>query len=157
MIKQQFGFQKARLRGMTKNHGKVVVLAALTNLFLARKRLLTRVLAKGKQGKPPLALAWGFGKPDGEREDRGKELCCVLLCRLSRPCRGVRGRFPNQAWPDRPDPVSVSFKQVEDPLLRNSTLALFCYLDDFAKLFEDREPHHLPGTATPPRRQALPR
>ena len=40
VIKQQFCFQKTRLRGIGKNHCKVMVLAALTNLFLARKRLL---------------------------------------------------------------------------------------------------------------------
>ncbi|QNI69416.1 transposase [Cyanobium sp. NS01] len=40
VIKQQFGFQKARLRGMVKNRCKVNVLAALTNLFLARRQLL---------------------------------------------------------------------------------------------------------------------
>ena len=39
MIKQQFGFQKTRLRGMVKNRCKVNVLAALTNLFLARRQL----------------------------------------------------------------------------------------------------------------------
>ncbi|WP_254980554.1 hypothetical protein [Cyanobium sp. ATX 6A2] len=40
MIKQQFGFQKTRLRGMMKNRRKLNVLAALTNLFLARRQLL---------------------------------------------------------------------------------------------------------------------
>jgi IS5 family transposase len=40
VIKQQFGFQKTRLRGMLKNHCKVNVLAALSNLFMARRRLL---------------------------------------------------------------------------------------------------------------------
>jgi transposase, IS5 family len=40
VIKQQFGFQKTRLRGMVKNRCKVNVLAALTNLFLARGQLL---------------------------------------------------------------------------------------------------------------------
>ena len=40
VIKQQFGFQKTRLRGMAKNHCKVNVLAALTNLYLARAYLL---------------------------------------------------------------------------------------------------------------------
>ncbi len=40
VIKQQFGFQKTRLRGMAKNRCKVNVLAALTNLFLARQKLL---------------------------------------------------------------------------------------------------------------------
>lgn len=42
VIKQQFGFQKTRLRGMVKNRYKVYVLAALTNLFLARHQLLCR-------------------------------------------------------------------------------------------------------------------
>ena len=40
VIKEQFGFRKTRLRGMAKNHCKVNVLAALTNLFLARGFLL---------------------------------------------------------------------------------------------------------------------
>jgi IS5 family transposase len=40
VIKQQFGFQKTRLRGLAKNHCKVNVIAALTNLFLARRQLL---------------------------------------------------------------------------------------------------------------------
>jgi IS5 family transposase len=40
VIKQQFGFQKTRLRGMAKNHCKVHVIAALTNLYLARRLLL---------------------------------------------------------------------------------------------------------------------
>jgi IS5 family transposase len=43
VIKQQFGFQKTRLRGLTKNSCKVNVLAALTNLFLARSKLLATV------------------------------------------------------------------------------------------------------------------
>ena len=41
VIKQQFGFQKTRLRGLDKNRCKIHVLAALTNLFLARRRLMT--------------------------------------------------------------------------------------------------------------------
>ena len=41
MIKQQFGFQKTRLRGLNKNRCKIHLLTALTNLFLARRRLLT--------------------------------------------------------------------------------------------------------------------
>jgi len=40
VIKQQFSFQKTRLRGMAKNRCKVNVLAALTNLFLARHLIL---------------------------------------------------------------------------------------------------------------------
>ena len=39
VIKQQFGFQKTRLRGLAKNRCKINVMAALTNLFLARRRL----------------------------------------------------------------------------------------------------------------------
>ena len=45
VIKQQFGFQKTRLRGLAKNHCKMMVMAALTNLFLARKRLLAMAAA----------------------------------------------------------------------------------------------------------------
>jgi IS5 family transposase len=40
VIKQQFGFQKTRLRGMLKNSRSVTVLAALSNLFMASRRLL---------------------------------------------------------------------------------------------------------------------
>ena len=41
VIKQQFGFQKTRLRGLAKNRCKINVLAALSNLFQARHQLLT--------------------------------------------------------------------------------------------------------------------
>jgi len=41
VIKQQFGFQKTRLRGLAKNRCKINVLAALSNLFQARYQLLT--------------------------------------------------------------------------------------------------------------------
>ncbi|MBD2422481.1 hypothetical protein [Cyanobium sp. FACHB-13342] len=34
-------FQKSRLRGLAKKRCKIHVLSALTNLFLARRRLLT--------------------------------------------------------------------------------------------------------------------
>jgi IS5 family transposase len=40
VIKQPFGFQKTRLSGLAKNRCKINVLAALTNLFLARRQLL---------------------------------------------------------------------------------------------------------------------
>lgn len=40
VIKQQFGFQKTRLRGLVKNRCKINVLAALSNLFQARHQLL---------------------------------------------------------------------------------------------------------------------
>jgi len=41
VINQQFGIQQTQLRGLVKNRYKIHVLAALTNLFLARRRLLT--------------------------------------------------------------------------------------------------------------------
>ena len=40
VIKLQFGFQKTRLRGLAKNRYKIHLMAALTNLFLARHLLL---------------------------------------------------------------------------------------------------------------------
>ena len=40
VIKQQFGLQKTRLRGLAKNRCKINVLAALINLFLVRRKLL---------------------------------------------------------------------------------------------------------------------
>ena len=40
VIKKQFGFEKTRLRGLAKNRCKINVLAALTNLFLARRQLI---------------------------------------------------------------------------------------------------------------------
>ena len=40
VIRHHFVFQKTRLRGLVKNVCKINVLAALTNLFLARRRLL---------------------------------------------------------------------------------------------------------------------
>ena len=42
VIKQQFGFQKTRLRGLAKSHCKVNFLVALTNLYLARGYLLAK-------------------------------------------------------------------------------------------------------------------
>jgi hypothetical protein len=45
VIKQQFGFQKTKLRGMTKNRCKMNVLAALTNLFLEVGAFYWTVLA----------------------------------------------------------------------------------------------------------------
>lgn len=45
VIKQEFGFQKTKLRGMAKNRCKMNVLAALTKLFLARRQLLATIRA----------------------------------------------------------------------------------------------------------------
>jgi IS5 family transposase len=43
VIKYQFGFQKTRLRLIAKNRCKVHVIAALTNLYLARRLLLNPI------------------------------------------------------------------------------------------------------------------
>jgi IS5 family transposase len=40
VIKQRFGFQKARLRGLAKNCCKVNLVAAVLNQFFARHQLL---------------------------------------------------------------------------------------------------------------------
>ena len=40
IVKRQFGYAKVRYRGLAKNTGQIVTLFALTNLWLARKRLL---------------------------------------------------------------------------------------------------------------------
>ena len=40
VIKQQFGFTKVRYRGLKKNTGQVVTLFALSNLWMARHRLM---------------------------------------------------------------------------------------------------------------------
>lgn len=40
VLKRQFGYTKVRYRGLAKNTGQIVTLFALTNLWLARKRLL---------------------------------------------------------------------------------------------------------------------
>jgi IS5 family transposase len=40
VIKQQFGFQKTRLRGLANNRCKINLMAALTNLYIARGHLL---------------------------------------------------------------------------------------------------------------------
>jgi IS5 family transposase len=40
VLKQQFGFLKVRYRGLKKNTGQIVMLYALANLWLARRRLL---------------------------------------------------------------------------------------------------------------------
>ena len=40
VIKRVFGFTKVRYRGLLKNRHRLVVAAALANLFMMRKRLL---------------------------------------------------------------------------------------------------------------------
>jgi IS5 family transposase len=41
VIKQQFGFQKTRYRGLAKNNAQLNTLFALSNLWMARRRMLT--------------------------------------------------------------------------------------------------------------------
>lgn len=40
VIKQQFGFTKVRYRGLAKNTAQIVTLFALSNLWMARLRLI---------------------------------------------------------------------------------------------------------------------
>ena len=40
VIKRQFGYTKVRYRGLAKNGAQVATLFALSNLWMARKRLL---------------------------------------------------------------------------------------------------------------------
>ena len=40
VIKQQFGFTKVRYRGLAKNTAQIVTLFALSNLWMARRRLM---------------------------------------------------------------------------------------------------------------------
>lgn len=43
VIKRQFGYVKARFRGLAKNTAQLVTLFALSNLWMARRNLLTNV------------------------------------------------------------------------------------------------------------------
>ena len=45
MLEQQFRFERTRLRGIGKNQSKVVLLAALTNLFMVREQMLSMQVA----------------------------------------------------------------------------------------------------------------
>jgi IS5 family transposase len=40
VIKRQFGFTKVRYRGLAKNTAQIVTLFALSNLWMARRRLM---------------------------------------------------------------------------------------------------------------------
>jgi len=40
VLKQQFGFTKVRYRGLAKNTAQIVTLFALSNLWMARRRLM---------------------------------------------------------------------------------------------------------------------
>jgi IS5 family transposase len=40
VVKRQFGYAKVRYRGLAKNTAQVVTLFALSNLWMARKRLM---------------------------------------------------------------------------------------------------------------------
>lgn len=41
VIKRQFGYVKTRFRGLAKNTAQLVALFALSNLWMARRHLLT--------------------------------------------------------------------------------------------------------------------
>ncbi len=41
VIKRQFGYQKVRFKGLAKNTTQVLTLFALSNLWMARRALLT--------------------------------------------------------------------------------------------------------------------
>ncbi len=41
VIKRQFGFQKVRFKGLAKNTAQLVTLFALSNLWMARRRILS--------------------------------------------------------------------------------------------------------------------
>ncbi|GGM33133.1 hypothetical protein GCM10009425_49460 [Pseudomonas asuensis] len=43
MIKRQFGYTRVRFRGLAKNTAQLVTLFALSNLWMARRHLLTDV------------------------------------------------------------------------------------------------------------------
>jgi IS5 family transposase len=45
VIKRQFGHTKVRYRGLKKNTAQLVTLFALSNIWMARSRLLQRVQA----------------------------------------------------------------------------------------------------------------
>ena len=45
IMKRQFGFEKTRLRGIGKNQSKVLILAALTNLFMVRNQISSMKVA----------------------------------------------------------------------------------------------------------------
>ena len=40
VVKRQFGYTKVRYRGLAKNTAQAVILFALSNLWMARRRLL---------------------------------------------------------------------------------------------------------------------
>ena len=40
VIKRQFGYMKVRFKGLAKNHGQVLTLFALSNLWMARRKLM---------------------------------------------------------------------------------------------------------------------
>jgi len=61
VVKRQFGYTKVRYRGLAKNAGQLNVLFALSNLWMARKRLLAMTgkvrLQAGKDGDLQAVLA----------------------------------------------------------------------------------------------------
>ena len=62
---------------------------------------------RGQRETAPV-LAWGLGKPDGERKEGKREPRCGLFLRLSSLCGGERGSFHNQAAPDSSFPMEMT-------------------------------------------------
>ena len=52
VLKRQFGYTKVRYRGLMKNTAQVLTLLALTNLYMARRKLL----ALREQSVPQLQM-----------------------------------------------------------------------------------------------------
>jgi transposase, IS5 family len=69
VIKQQFGFQKTRLRGMLKNRSKIQVLAALPNLIFGTPPTDANVLNKGLV----CLMATDAGKYQGQLTPKSSE------------------------------------------------------------------------------------
>jgi transposase, IS5 family len=63
VIKQQFGFTKVRYRGLEKNTAQIITLFALSNLWMARRKLLADMaLVRPKWAQKPILRAAAASK-----------------------------------------------------------------------------------------------
>ena len=69
MIKQQFGFNKVRYRGLAKNTAQVVTLPALSNLWMARRRLIG-IAGMSASEEPESGLQGVFDDCVAQQKDR---------------------------------------------------------------------------------------